>query len=159
MSASVPGSFNRSGLEHWRRNRRLSVSILEEAGRRGLKCLLLSYFRVGDNPTGTPKSWLDRGSKSHSPCSQKLEIVVTEKRTFREVRSQLPDSRFSAQMNSGKTVTKHLATREDLFARGDRAASLAASSRIPADNHRRNGHYGGGKRPTTPSVAPSVADS
>ena len=27
---------------------RLSVSILEEGGRLGLKCLLLSYFRVGD---------------------------------------------------------------------------------------------------------------
>jgi hypothetical protein len=26
---------------------------------------------------------LDRGSKSHSPCSQKLEIVVTENGTFR----------------------------------------------------------------------------
>jgi hypothetical protein len=26
---------------------------LEEGGRLGLKCLLLSYFRVGDNPTGT----------------------------------------------------------------------------------------------------------
>jgi hypothetical protein len=29
--------------------RRLSVSILEEAGRLGLKCLLLSYFRMGDD--------------------------------------------------------------------------------------------------------------
>ena len=27
---------------------RVSVSILEEGGRLGLKCLLLSYFRVGD---------------------------------------------------------------------------------------------------------------
>jgi hypothetical protein len=26
-----------------------SVSILEEGGRLGLKCLLLSYFRVGDH--------------------------------------------------------------------------------------------------------------
>jgi hypothetical protein len=33
--------------------RRFSVSILEEGGRLGLKCLLLSYFRVGHNPTGT----------------------------------------------------------------------------------------------------------
>jgi hypothetical protein len=32
---------------------RLSVSILEEGGRLGLKCLLLSYFRVGDY---TPRS-------------------------------------------------------------------------------------------------------
>ena len=31
---------------------RLSVSILEEGGRLGLKCLLLSYFRVGDNTPG-----------------------------------------------------------------------------------------------------------
>ena len=30
--------------------RRFSVSILEKGGRLGLKCLLLSYFRVGDNP-------------------------------------------------------------------------------------------------------------
>jgi hypothetical protein len=30
--------------------RRFSVSILEEGGRLGLKCLLLSYFRVGDHP-------------------------------------------------------------------------------------------------------------
>jgi hypothetical protein len=34
-------------------HRRLSVSILEEAGRLGLKCLLLSYFRVGHNPPTT----------------------------------------------------------------------------------------------------------
>jgi len=32
--------------------RAFSVSILEEGGRFGLKCLLLSYFRVGDDPTG-----------------------------------------------------------------------------------------------------------
>jgi hypothetical protein len=31
---------------------RFSVSILEEGGRLGLKCLLLSYFRVGDFPGG-----------------------------------------------------------------------------------------------------------
>jgi hypothetical protein len=39
-------------VTHWRSVtlRRLSVSILEEGGRLGLKCLLLSYFRVGDNP-------------------------------------------------------------------------------------------------------------
>jgi hypothetical protein len=30
--------------------RRFSVSILEEGGRLGLKCLLLSYFRVADKP-------------------------------------------------------------------------------------------------------------
>ena len=36
--------------EGFRSHRRLSVSILEEGGRLGLKCLLLSYFRVGDNP-------------------------------------------------------------------------------------------------------------
>ena len=35
--------------------RRFSVSILEEGGRLGLKCLLLSYFRMGDHPTGTRK--------------------------------------------------------------------------------------------------------
>jgi hypothetical protein len=33
--------------------RRFSVSILEEGGRLGLKCLLLSYFRVGDNSPAT----------------------------------------------------------------------------------------------------------
>jgi hypothetical protein len=32
--------------------RRFSVSILEEGGRLGLKCLLLSYFRVGDYSLG-----------------------------------------------------------------------------------------------------------
>ena len=41
-------------LTHWINResflatRALSVSILEEGGRLGLKCLLLSYFRVGD---------------------------------------------------------------------------------------------------------------
>ena len=29
-----------------------SVSILKKGRRLGLKCLLLSYFRVGDDPTG-----------------------------------------------------------------------------------------------------------
>ena len=42
--------------------RRFSVSILEEGGRLGLKCLLLSYFRVGDkNKPQAPRSlrqWL-----------------------------------------------------------------------------------------------------
>ena len=32
------------GMSH----RRFSVSIFEEGGRLGLKCLLLSYFRIGD---------------------------------------------------------------------------------------------------------------
>ena len=35
------------------RLRRFSVSILDEGGRLGLKCLLLSYFRVGDHPLMT----------------------------------------------------------------------------------------------------------
>jgi hypothetical protein len=34
---------------------RFSIPILEEGGRLGLKYLLLSYFRVGDNPPGTRK--------------------------------------------------------------------------------------------------------
>jgi hypothetical protein len=34
---------------------RLSVSILEEGGRPGLKCFLLSYFRVGDDTTETTR--------------------------------------------------------------------------------------------------------
>ena len=33
--------------------RRFSIAILEEGGRLGLKCLLLSYFRVGDHTLGT----------------------------------------------------------------------------------------------------------
>jgi hypothetical protein len=33
--------------------RRFSVSMLEDGGRLDLKCLLWSYFRVGDHPTGT----------------------------------------------------------------------------------------------------------
>jgi hypothetical protein len=39
---------------------RLSVSILEEGGPLGPKCLLLSYFRVGDNSTGTRELLLCR---------------------------------------------------------------------------------------------------
>jgi hypothetical protein len=42
------GSTENRSLRHGR----FSVSILEEGGRLGLKCLLLSYFRVVD-PTGT----------------------------------------------------------------------------------------------------------
>jgi hypothetical protein len=42
---------------------------------------------------------LDRGSKSHSPCSQKLEIVVTEKLTFREVQTNFLDSRFFGNLD------------------------------------------------------------
>jgi hypothetical protein len=34
---------------------RFPLSILEECGRLRLKCLLLSYFRVGDNLPGTCK--------------------------------------------------------------------------------------------------------
>ena len=37
--------------------RRFSVSILEEGGHLGLKCLLLSYFRVGDR---NPQDWAER---------------------------------------------------------------------------------------------------
>jgi hypothetical protein len=43
------GSTENRSLRHGR----FSVSILEEGGRLGLKCLLLSYFRVGDNPSVT----------------------------------------------------------------------------------------------------------
>jgi hypothetical protein len=44
-------------IQHQRRNRRFSVSIFEEGGRVGLKCSLLSYFRVGDNPTPELQDW------------------------------------------------------------------------------------------------------
>jgi hypothetical protein len=35
---------------------RFWVSILEEGGRVGLKCLLLSYFRIGDSGLATIRS-------------------------------------------------------------------------------------------------------
>jgi hypothetical protein len=34
----------------------VSLSISEEGGRLGLKCLLLSYFRIGDYPTAKHNS-------------------------------------------------------------------------------------------------------
>jgi hypothetical protein len=42
-------------------NRKKTISAffgiyLEKGGRLGLKCLLLSYFRVGDHPPGTHKT-------------------------------------------------------------------------------------------------------
>ena len=43
----------RSTLGRHESLRRFSVSILEGGGRLSVKCLLLSYFRVGDNPPGT----------------------------------------------------------------------------------------------------------
>jgi hypothetical protein len=58
---------------------RFSVSILEEGGRLGLKCLLLSYFRMGDfrmgdNPPGTPKTRPSCGWKRASACSHEPRI-------------------------------------------------------------------------------------
>jgi hypothetical protein len=52
---------------HYFREARFSVPILEEGGRLGLKYLLLSYFRVGDNPTGTKENWRRFCWKSASP--------------------------------------------------------------------------------------------
>ena len=48
-----------NGPQCWdtRTLRRFSVSILEEGDRLALKCLLLSYFRIGDYTTGTGE-WL-----------------------------------------------------------------------------------------------------
>jgi hypothetical protein len=54
ISVSVSGLLglpNCIDRESFRRHQRLSVSILEEGGRLGLKCLLMRYFRMGDNPT------------------------------------------------------------------------------------------------------------
>ena len=41
--------------------RRFSVSILEDGSRLGLKCLLLSYFRIGDHPELPEKQYCSSG--------------------------------------------------------------------------------------------------
>jgi hypothetical protein len=48
----------------------LSVSILEEVGPLGPKCLLLSYFRVGDHPEVYPS-----GIEADCPSSVSSSIL------------------------------------------------------------------------------------
>ena len=49
------------------RNNKPTVPRLDEGGRLGLKCLLLSYFRVGHQPPKTFGSALDPLIKSGVP--------------------------------------------------------------------------------------------
>jgi hypothetical protein len=63
-------------------HRRLSVSILEEGGRLDLKCLLLSYFRVGDHPTGTLKTDRGEGGTRLGLISATEHHAVTDRRTL-----------------------------------------------------------------------------
>jgi hypothetical protein len=49
-----------------------SVPIRHEGCICGLKCLLLSYFRIGDNPPGTPKTGASRSWKRALACSRQL---------------------------------------------------------------------------------------
>ena len=54
VPTSRPGS-SKSEVAYRGMLARFSVSMLEERGRLSLQCVLLGYFRIGDNPTRNSK--------------------------------------------------------------------------------------------------------